>query len=103
MKNFLLQETGLRLSEKVIRRLMKEENLVVYCPKAKKYNSYKGGITPSIPNILNRDFASSKPYENMVTNITEFGLSDGKVYLSPLIDCFTGAPITWRIGTSPTS
>lgn len=37
----------------------------------------------------------------MLTDITEFGLSDGKVYLSPLIDCYTGLPITWTIGTSP--
>lgn len=103
MKQLLFQETGVPLSEKVIRRLMKEENLLVYKPKTKKYNSYKGELTPSVPNLLNRDFTAAQPYEKAVTDITEFGLNDGKVYLSPLVDCFTGVPITWKMGKSPNS
>lgn len=103
MRQALKLETGMFMSEKVIRRLMKDEGLVVYVPKSRKYSSYKGEITPSVPNILNRDFTASQPYEKTVTDITEFGLSVGKVYLSPLIDCFTGVPITWKIGRSPTS
>ena len=27
----------------------------------------------------------------------------GKVYLSPIIDCFDGMPVSWSIGTSPGS
>lgn len=103
MRQALKIETGVIMSEKVIRRLMKEESLVVYVPKLRKYISYKGEITPSVPNVLNRDFNASQPYEKTVTDITEFGLRDGKVYLSPLIDCFTGVPITWKIGKAPTS
>jgi len=103
MKQSLLQETGISLSEKVIIRLIKEENLVVYTPKSNKFNSYKGELTPYVPNILNRDFGEIKPQEKAVTDITEFGLSDDKVLLSPLIYCFTGFPITWRIGKAPTS
>lgn len=38
-----------------------------------------------------------------MTDITEFALKDGKVYLSPLIDYFDGSPITWTIGKSPNS
>ena len=26
---------------------------------------------------------------------------EGKVCLSPIIDCFDGMPITWTVGTSP--
>ncbi len=25
----------------------------------------------------------------------------GKIYLSPIIDCFDGLPVSWTIGTSP--
>lgn len=103
MRQALKIETGVIMSEKVIRRLMKEESLVVYVPKSRKYSSYKGELTPSVPNVLNRDFNASQPYEKIVTDITKFGLRDGKVYLSPLIDCFTGVPITWTIGKAPTS
>lgn len=45
----------------------------------------------------------NKPYKQAITDITEFALKDGKVYLSPLIDCFDGSPITWRISKSPNS
>lgn len=36
-----------------------------------------------------------------MTDITEFHIPDGKVYLSPVIDCFDGLPVAWTIGTSP--
>ena len=89
------------LSEKVIIRLMKEEKLIVYKPKARKSSSYRGEISPDIPNIIKHDFKSPKPNIKLLTDITEFALKDAKVYLSPMIDCFTGTSITWKIGFSP--
>lgn len=59
MKQSLFLETGMNLSEKFIRRFMKEENLIVRLTKTKKYNSYKGEISPSVPNVLNHDFTAS--------------------------------------------
>lgn len=35
------------------------------------------------------------------SDITEFQISAGKVYLSPMIDCFDGKVISWSIGTRP--
>lgn len=101
IKKALSIEFGLKLSEKVIRRIMKELKLLVYVPKKAKYSSYKGEISPESENIVKRDFISIEPYVKALTDITEFALSDGKVYLSPLVDCFTGTPITWTIGTAP--
>lgn len=102
IKIALHKEYGINISEKVIMRIMKEENLCVYIPRSmKKYSSYKGEITPSVPNIIHRNFKAAAPFEKVLTDITEFGMCDGKVYLSPLIDCFDGLPITWTIGTSP--
>ena len=40
-------------------------------------------------------------YEKWLTDITEFAIPAGKVYLSPIIDCFDGMPVCWSIGTSP--
>ena len=42
-----------------------------------------------------------KPNLKWLTDITEFGIPAGKVYLSPIIDCFDGFPVSWTIGTSP--
>ena len=102
MKVALKDEYDINISEKVIIRLMKEEKLFVYVPKSKKkYSSYEGEISPEVPNIIDRNFKVTKPFEKTLTDISEFAMCDGKVYLSPLIDCYDGLPITWTIGTSP--
>lgn len=36
-----------------------------------------------------------------MTDHTEFHIPEGKVYLSPIIDCFDGMVVSWAIGTSP--
>lgn len=72
-----------RLSEKVVRRLMREQGLSPNRKKRAKYSSYLGELSPAVPNLLNRDFSADRPFEKIVTDITEFALSDGKVYLSP--------------------
>ena len=38
-----------------------------------------------------------------MTDITEFSIPAGKIYLSPIIDCFDGLPVSWTIGTSPSA
>ena len=92
IKASLFQEYGIKISEKVVRKLMKKLNLSVYVPK--KYLSYKGEISPESENIIEMDFKAYEPYSKSLTDITEFSLCDRKVYLSPLIDCFRGVPIT---------
>lgn len=46
----LLHREGVAVSEKVVRRLMKEERLVVVFVKKKRYSSYKGELSPEVPN-----------------------------------------------------
>lgn len=99
----ILRRTGIVVSEKVVRRLMKEENLAVRCIKRKKYNSYAGEISPEVANIINRDFHAGAPNVKWLTDITEFSIPAGKIYLSPIIDCFDGLAVSWSIGTSPDS
>lgn len=97
----VLKNDGIKLSEKVVLRIMNEDNLHVKSIKNKKYSSYKGEISPEVPNVVQRDFHADKPNLKWLTDITEFGIPAGKVYLSPIIDCFDGFPVSWTIGTSP--
>lgn len=99
--HILLRKEGIVVSEKVIRRIMKQESLVVKQRHKRRYSSYKGEITPAVENIVNRDFHANKPNQKWLTDITEFSIKAGKVYLSPIIDCLDGMPISWTIGTSP--
>ena len=47
-----LKNIGIILSEKIVRRIMREENLVAKSIKMRKYSSYDGEISPTVPNIL---------------------------------------------------
>ena len=40
-------------------------------------------------------------HQKWLTDISEFQLPAGKVYLSPMIDCFDGMVVSWSIGTRP--
>ena len=84
----VIKASGKKISEKVVRRLMREQNLSVRKVKKRKYSSYQGEITPAVENVINRDFHAEKPNEKWLTDITEFHIPAGKVYLSPIIDCF---------------
>ena len=91
------------LSEKVVQRLMKQECLVVTANRRRRYGSYLGEISPAPENLINRDFQADSPNEKWLTDITEFQIPAGKVYLSPMIDCFDGLVVSWTIGTRPDS
>ncbi len=92
---------SVNVSEKVVRRLMKQESLVPVARKRRRYGSYMGEISPAPDNLVNRDFSAGAPNEKWLTDITEFQIPAGKVYLSPMIDCYDGLVVSWSISTSP--
>ncbi len=96
-----LTRQDVTISEKVVQRLMKQESLIVAKPKRRRYASYLGEISPAPENLINRDFQAAAPNEKWLTDVTEFQIPAGKVYLSPIIDCFDGLVVSWTIGTSP--
>ncbi len=95
-----LKRTGLSVSEKIVRRIMGEEGLTVLRVRRRTYSSYKGEISPAVDNVVDRDFHAEAPNTKWLTDITEFQLPIGKVYLSPMIDCFDGMVVSWAISTS---
>ena len=103
-----LRLEGTRVSEKVVRRIMAEEGLrAAYLKPRRGYSSYAGENGAAPPNLPLRadgthDFSAPAPNLMWVTDITQFRLPSGeRVYLSPVIDCFDGRPVSWSIGTRP--
>ena len=96
-----LRKLGIFLSEKVVRRLLFEEGLLIQQRKKRRYHSYLGELTPAPQNLIARDFQADNPNEKWLTDLTEFSISAGKVYLSPIIDCYDGMVVSWSLGTSP--
>ena len=97
----------LSVGEWTVREVMSEENLHARVAKRKKkYSSYEGEISEAPANLLRdehgkHDFSADAPNEVWITDVTEFHIPAGKVYLSPILDCFDGMPLSWSISTSP--
>ena len=100
-------EGGAPIGEWTVRKIMGEEGLVARAAKRKRrYSSYGGEISEAPPNLLRDErgkhrFRADGPNELWVTDVTEFRIPAGKVYLSPIVDCFDGMPLSWSISTSP--
>ena len=98
---------GPKVGEWTVRGIMREEGLEGRRVKKKRgYSSYEGETSEAPENLLRNedgthDFRADRPNEVWVTDVTEFRIPAGKVYLSPIIDCFDGMPLSWTISTSP--
>lgn len=80
---------------------MSECGAKVRVKRRNTYRSYKGEITPAVSNVIARDFHADTPNQKWLTDVTEFVIPAGKVYLSPIVDCFDGMVPAWRISTIP--
>ena len=95
-----LHNRGIPLNHKTVQRLMKELGLVCRV-RMKKYRSYKGDRGATADNILDREFRAEKPNQKWVTDVTEFRLFGQKLYLSPILDLFSGDIVTYTLSDSP--
>lgn len=94
------QNEGKTTNHKVIQKLMHEENIVCKMTKH-RYNSYKGEVGKTAPNILDRNFKAKKPNEKWVTDVTQFNVCGRKIYLSPIMDLYDGFIVSYNISESP--
>lgn len=100
----LVHEFGVRVSHKSVLKVMRRMGLECRIRRPnpyRKYSSYRDETGARAENLLNRDFTADRPWVKLGTDVTEFSIPAGKVYLSPVIDCHDGMPVAWTIGTSP--
>lgn len=96
-----LQKSGTRVSEKIVRILMIEEGLYAVCRKSRQYSSYQGELSPAPENLIGRNFHADKANEKWLTDVTLFNIPAGKVFLSPIVDCYDGLVVAWNMSTKP--
>ena len=95
------------IGEWTVRAIMGEEKLIARTARRRRrYSSYEGEISKAPDNLLRDEkgkhhFRADAPNEKWITDVTEFHIPAGKVYLSPIVDCFDGMPLAWSISTSP--
>ena len=85
-----LKQEGYHAGLRRINRIM-HENGWIHEPKRRP-----DGITKAdkeaqkAENLIQRDFSAEKPYEKLLTDISEIACFDGKLYISPVMDCYGG-------------
>jgi transposase InsO family protein len=82
---------------------MAEEGLVTReRTKPKRgYSSYEGEVSEHPGNMVGQDFASGLPNFLWLTDVTQFSIPAGKLYLCPVLDCFDGSVVSWTTSASP--
>ncbi len=69
--------------------------------RPKRYQSYKGSVGKTAPNLLERNFAAEHPNQKWVTDVTQFNIKGERIYLSPILDLYNGEIITYEIAQRP--
>ena len=102
------------INHKRVKRLMKVLGLFGVTPKA-KYKSYKGDMNGTCKNMLldkkvdevnhkttyERNFKTTGCNQKWATDVSEFHISSGKLYLSPIIDMHNGEIVSFDISLNP--
>ncbi|MFD0485934.1 IS3 family transposase [Saccharopolyspora spinosporotrichia] len=97
----ILVRRGWRVAKKTVLKLMRALGLVCKVRRRRPYVSWKGEVGTIAANVLNREFAATAPNTKWVTDVTEFRVGTGKIYLSPVIDLFDRSVVAYSWSTSP--
>jgi putative transposase len=94
-----LKEDGEAISEKRVRRLMREEGLQGKVPRRFKQTTDSKHDDPIAANLLDRDFTAGAPNQRWVGDTTEFVIGDGgaKLYLAAILDLYSRFVVGWAI------
>jgi len=109
-----LRNEGWTVNHKTVKRLMSKLNLYGIKPRA-KYKSYKGDFNGTVDNKLLykrvdtkrhrteyiRDFSTADVNEKWTTDVSEFHIAAGKLYLSPILDMHNREIVSYNISRSP--
>ena len=85
-----LMHRGYTVGKRRISRIMKE-NGWLHERKRRPHGLTKA--TTEIQekeNLIKQDFTSDQPYQKLLTDISQIACRDGKLYISPIMDCFNG-------------
>lgn len=93
-----LEQKGIKTSYSTVYRIMKKHGLL------KKAKRHPNGLTredaaaQKSENLIQRDFTASAPNQKWLSDITEVPCSDGKLYVSAVLDCFNGEILGLAMG-----
>ena len=109
-----LANRGYQVNHKKIKRIMKLQGIHGITPRG-KYNSYKGDQNGTCENLLlkadvdetkrkttyHRVFITTPCNQIWTTDVTEFHISAGKIYLSPILDMYNREIVAFNVSKTP--
>ncbi|OAO20017.1 transposase [Mammaliicoccus lentus] len=100
-----LKKLGFIINHKKVLRIMRENNLLCtkFTRRSRSLKTYKGQIGKVAKNMLNRRFKTDRPLQKLVSDVTQFNIkgSNVKLYLSTILDIYSGEVISFSISKSP--
>ncbi len=109
-----LRNRNIHVNHKKVKRLMNVLGLFGVQPKA-KYKSYKGDVGKTCNSLLldkvidektgqtklQRNFETTSVNQKWTTDVSEFHIAAGKLYLSPILDMHNREIVSFVISKSP--
>jgi putative transposase len=92
-----LARAGEQVGEELVRKLMREMNLVTVQPKPYRRTTIPGETASAAPDLVARDFTAQEPGVKLVGDITYIPTWQGWLYLATVIDCFNKEVIGWAM------
>ncbi|WP_425294285.1 IS3 family transposase [Mycobacterium attenuatum] len=83
-----LLRAGERVGDELVRKLMRELDLVAVQPKPYRRTTIAGEAWLAAPDLVKREFTAEKPGAKLVGDITYIPTWQGWLYLATVIDCF---------------
>lgn len=84
-----LEKNGIRVSRRTVYRTM-EEMGILHRKRTPHGTTKATTEIQDSENLIKRDFKAEEPLKKLLSDITEIQCSDGKLYLSAVLDCYNG-------------
>lgn len=85
-----LKQRGLKAGKRRITRIMRENGWIHKPHRKPKGLTHATTEIQEQENIIKQDFSAEIPHTKMLTDISQIPCSDGKLYISPIMDCYNG-------------
>ncbi len=95
-----LEQRGIKRSFSTVKRAMARGNLLHEDRRSPDGLTKADRNAMKPQNIIKQDFTAEAPLRKLLTDITQIPCKDGKLYVSPLLDCYNGEIISLVMDTN---
>jgi len=85
-----LAQRGISVGNRRLQRVMKENGWLHERKRRPKGLTKASDEAMLAEDLIRQDFKADRPFQKLLTDITQVQCADGKLYISPILDCFNG-------------